>query len=122
MRTYITRPNGDCWSGDEWINLRVAPGARDACDFGSYDAATGYLDSALDADESGNFADASIVSVEHDDEAPEYRIAYMMEATGEFEIVETFQAASDADANAYAEATHDGEWYVLDSKGRNING
>jgi hypothetical protein len=53
--------------------------------------------------------------------ASEYRIAYMMEATGEFEVVETFRAASDADANAYAEANHDGEWYVLDSAGRNIN-
>ena len=62
MRTYITRPNGDC-----------------------------------------------------------YRIAYMLEATGEFEVVETFRAATDADANAYAEANHDGEWYVLDSTGRNIN-
>ena len=122
MRTYITRPNGDCWSGEEWINLNVATGARDACDFESYEAATGYLDSALEADESGNFAEASIVQVEHEDEAPEYRIAYMLEATGEFEIVETFQAATDADANAYAEANHDGEWYVLDSTGRNING
>jgi hypothetical protein len=52
----------------------------------------------------------------------EYRIAYMLEATGEFEVVETFQAATDADANAYAEANHDGEWYVLDADGNNING
>ena len=122
MRTYITRPNGDCWSGEEWINLKVAPGARDACDFESYEVATGYLDDALESDDSGNFADASIVQVEHDDEAPTYRIAYMLEATGEFEIVETFQAADDVEANAYAEANHDGEWYVLDSTGRNING
>jgi hypothetical protein len=122
MRTYITRPNGDYWSGEEWINLNVAPGARDACDFESYAAATGYLDAALECDDSGNFAEASIVQVEHADEAPEYRIAYMLEATGEFEIVETFQAADDVDANAYAEENHDGEWYVLDSTGRNING
>jgi hypothetical protein len=52
---------------------------------------------------------------------PEYRIAYMVDTAGEFEIVETFQAASDADANAYAEANHDGEWYVLNAAGRNIN-
>ena len=121
MRTYITRPNGDCWSGEEWINLKGAPGARDACDFESYAAATGYLDGALESDDSGNFADVSIVQVEHDDEVPTYRIAYMLEATGEFEVVETFRAATDADANAYAEANHDGEWYVLDSTGRNIN-
>jgi hypothetical protein len=52
----------------------------------------------------------------------EYRIAYMLEATGEFEIVETFEAADDAAANAYAEANHEGEWYVLDADGNNING
>jgi hypothetical protein len=121
MRTYITRPNGDCWSGEEWINLSVVPGARDACDFESYAAATGYLDAALESDDSGNFANASIVEVEHADEALEYRIAYMLEAPGEFEVVETFRAASDADANAYAEANHDGEWYVLNAAGRNIN-
>jgi hypothetical protein len=121
MRTYIKRANGDCWSGEEWINLNVVPGARDACDFESYEAATGYLDAALESDDSGNFSDASIVQVEHEDEAPEYRIAYMLEATGEFEIVETFQAASDEDANAYAEANHDGEWFVLNADGRNIN-
>jgi hypothetical protein len=51
----------------------------------------------------------------------EYRIAYMVDTTGEFEIVETFTAADDAEANAYAEANHDGEWYVLNDKGRNIN-
>jgi hypothetical protein len=51
----------------------------------------------------------------------EYRIAYMLNATGEFEIIETFTAADDAAANAYAEANHDGEWYVLNPAGRNIN-
>ena len=28
---------------------------------------------------------------------------------------------NDAAANAYAEANHDDEWYVLDAAGRNIN-
>ena len=121
MRTYIKRANGDCWSGEEWMNVNVVLGARDACDYGSYEAAAGYLDAALADDESGCFTDATIVSVE-DEAAPEYRIAYMLEATGEFEVVETFQAATDADANAYAEANHDGEWYVLDPDGNNING
>lgn len=51
----------------------------------------------------------------------EYSIASMLEATGEFEIIETFTAADDAAANAYAEANHDGEWYVLNPAGRNIN-
>jgi hypothetical protein len=72
MRTYIKRSNGDCWSGEEWINLNVAPGARDACDFESYEAATGYLDDALESDESGNFSEASIVQVDHNDEAPNH--------------------------------------------------
>jgi hypothetical protein len=56
-----------------------------------------------------------------DDEPAEYSIAYMIEATGEFDVVETFTAADDAAANAYAEANHDGEWYVLNAAGRNIN-
>lgn len=64
MRTYIKRANGDCWSGEEWIDLSSAPGARDACDFETYEAATGCLDNALENDAAGQFADASIVSVE----------------------------------------------------------
>ena len=64
MRTYITRANGDCWSGEEWINLQSAPGARDACDFETYEAATGYLDAALAHDAEGQFADARIVTVD----------------------------------------------------------
>jgi len=68
MRTYIKRADGDCWSGEEWINLKVVVGARDACDFETYEAATGYLDAALASDESDNFADASVVTVEHADE------------------------------------------------------
>ena len=52
----------------------------------------------------------------------EYRIAYVA-AQGEFDVVDTFRAVDDDAANAYAEATYDGdEWYVLDDQGRNING
>ncbi len=52
----------------------------------------------------------------------EYKIAFMMES-GEFDIVETFQADDDDDANAYTEDNYaDQEWYVLDSRGNNING
>jgi hypothetical protein len=68
MRTYIKRPNGDCWSGQEWINLNSVTGCRDACDFETYEAATGHLDAALEGDTEGQFADASVVSVEHVDE------------------------------------------------------
>jgi len=64
MRTYIKRANGDCWSGEEWINLNAVLGARDACDYGSYEAASGYLDAALADDETGRFADARVVTVE----------------------------------------------------------
>ena len=68
MRTYIKRTNGDGWSGEEWIDLTSAPGARDACDFESFQAAGGYLDATLQDDTAGQFADARIVSVEHYDE------------------------------------------------------
>jgi hypothetical protein len=51
-----------------------------------------------------------------------YHVAVMVEATGEFEILETFNADDDADANAYAERNHSGKaWYVLDENHRNIN-
>jgi len=50
-----------------------------------------------------------------------YSIAVAMES-GEWDIVEGFTAATNAAANAYAEAKHDHlEWYVLDSSGFNIN-
>jgi hypothetical protein len=51
----------------------------------------------------------------------EYRIAYAT-TNGEWDVVETFRAADDAAANAYAEENSVGEWYVLDDQGRNING
>jgi hypothetical protein len=55
-------------------------------------------------------------------QAREYRIAYAM-GNGEFDVVDSFMAADDAGANAYAATYYDGdEWYVLDDTGRNING
>jgi hypothetical protein len=51
-----------------------------------------------------------------------YHVAVMLEATGAFEILETFNADDDDDANAYAERNHSGKaWYVLDENRRNIN-
>ena len=51
----------------------------------------------------------------------EYAIAFMLES-GNFEIVERFEAGDDVEANAYAELRYDGrEWYVLDADGENIN-
>jgi hypothetical protein len=55
-------------------------------------------------------------------QAREYRIAYAI-SNGEFDVVDSFMAADDAGANAYAATYYDGdEWYVLDDTGRNING
>lgn len=52
----------------------------------------------------------------------EYRIAFV-KADGSWDIVETFAAADNAAANAYAEQHYaDQEWFVLDANGRNING
>ena len=64
MRTYIQRANGDCWSGEEWININSVIGGRDACDWQTYEAATGYLGDALARDEEGQFADARIVTAD----------------------------------------------------------
>jgi len=56
-------------------------------------------------------------------QAREYRIAFMLESDGSFEVVERFMAVNDGGANAYAETYYgDREWYVLDDTGRNING
>jgi hypothetical protein len=55
-------------------------------------------------------------------QAREYCIAYAM-GNGEWDIVDSFAAANDTGANAYAEQHYTGdEWYVLDATGRNING
>jgi hypothetical protein len=57
-----------------------------------------------------------------DSQAREYRIAYAM-GNGEWDVVDRFEAINDDAANAYAAMAYDGhEWYVLDDKGRNING
>ena len=51
-----------------------------------------------------------------------YQIAFVLESTGDFEIVETFAVADNDAANAYAEANYAGrKWYVLDFGGENIN-
>ena len=53
----------------------------------------------------------------------EYRVAFMRESDGTFEVVDRFMAIDDAGANAYAETYYaDREWYVLDADGNNING
>jgi hypothetical protein len=52
-----------------------------------------------------------------------YRLAFMLESTGDFEIVETFAARDNFAANAYAEKNYYGRsWYVLNAEGDNING
>ncbi len=52
----------------------------------------------------------------------EYKIAFMVECSGAFEIVETFEAAGNEEANSYAETNYAGkDWYVLDAAGENIN-
>jgi len=55
-------------------------------------------------------------------QAREYRIA-LAKADGSWDVIEAFEVADDAAANAYAEEHHaDVEWYVIDAEGRNING
>ena len=54
--------------------------------------------------------------------AREYRVA-LVKTDGSWDVIDTFEAASDAAANAYAEEHHaDVDWYVIDAEGRNING
>ena len=56
-------------------------------------------------------------------QAREYRVAFMRESDGSFEVVDFFWAVDDDGANAYAETYFAGrEWYVLDRDGNNING
>jgi hypothetical protein len=51
-----------------------------------------------------------------------YHIAYTTES-GEWDIIDTFMAVDDAEANEYAEANYAGtEWYVIDECHDNING
>ena len=52
-----------------------------------------------------------------------YKIAFVLESTGGFEVVETFAAPGDDAANEHAAANYPGRpWYVLNSAGENING
>jgi len=52
-----------------------------------------------------------------------YAVAFVVEATGAFEVVERFEAADDDAANQYAERHYpERPWYVLDDQGRNVNG
>jgi hypothetical protein len=116
MRTYIKRANGDCWSGQEWIDLNTVLGARDACDWGSTEAASGYLEAALAGDDpKTELEDASVVSVEHVDEgsaeAPEppsrKQIAALQDeaaAAGDDAMVAICAAALDGDPVALAAA------------------
>lgn len=58
-----------------------------------------------------------------DSKAHEYRVAFMRESDGEFEVVETVLAMNDEAANAAAELLYPGQpWYVLDRDWNNING
>ena len=51
-----------------------------------------------------------------------YHVAVMQQSTGFFDVIKTFEAIDDADANQYAEENYsDVDWYVLDSKLKNIN-
>lgn len=51
-----------------------------------------------------------------------YQIAFCA-SNGDWDTVERFEAADDAEANAYAERHYDEqEWYVLDEFGNDING
>lgn len=116
MRTYIKRVNGDCWSGQEWINLNTVLGARDACDWGSTEAASGYLEAALAGDDPlQGLEEAHVVSVEHSDEgsaeAPEpptrKQIAALQDeaaAAGDDAMVAICAAALDGDPVALAAA------------------
>jgi hypothetical protein len=52
----------------------------------------------------------------------EYRVAFVTSA-GAWDVVESFTAANDDDANTYAGRNYaDAEWFVLDATGRNITG
>ena len=51
-----------------------------------------------------------------------YKIAHTMES-GEWDVLESFAAENENEANAYAEQNYagDDDWYVLDERGKNIN-
>lgn len=67
-------------------------------------------------------ADAIADAAAMDDEAGRYSLAFAKE-DGSWDIVQTFMAGGDDEANGWAEKHYAGqEWYVLDANGRNING
>lgn len=68
------------------------------------------------------FSDESVI--EYVDKEFNYRIAFADESVASgFHVVESFTAAGDEEANAYADSEYAGqEWYVLNAKGENING
>lgn len=58
----------------------------------------------------------------NDDRDRNYSVAFV-KADGSWDIVQTFVAADDDSANAWAEQHYaDQEWCVLDASGNNING
>lgn len=51
-----------------------------------------------------------------------YKVAFVEEGTGGFDVVEEFRAKSDELATAYAEKHYgDRPWYLLDSKGEPVS-
>jgi len=52
----------------------------------------------------------------------EYKVAYVMESTGDWEIYDHFEAENDEAANQYAAENYESGWYVLDKNHKNING
>lgn len=89
-----------------------------------------FFRAAIDEDNDRNFEPQNGVLPATDGEwlpmsrldASEYRIAFPMES-GEWDVVDTFTAASDDAANGYAEKNYpDKEWFVLNAAGKNING
>lgn len=66
MKTYIQRVvNGrpEFWSGEEWINQNV-DGWKSACAHEDHTSADFELEHLLEADDDGEFANASVVDIE----------------------------------------------------------
>ena len=108
MRTYIKRANGDCWSGQEWIDLNTVLGARDACDWGSTEAASGYLEAALAGDDPNTeLEEAHVVSAEAPEPPTRKQIAALQDeaaAAGDDAMVAICAAALEGDPVALAAA------------------
>ena len=52
----------------------------------------------------------------------EYKLAYVLESTGAWEIYDHFEAKNNEAANQYAAENYESGWYVLDKNDKNING